>query len=275
MHPSRITLALASTVLVVATLVAAGPVGAQASGGGFLGGGDLGAVVQVPGGPTSGGGGGGGGGAPTSGGGGGGGGGAAPSPIDNIVGAGVLGACTGAASTAPGCTPVASPAPACADPAGCAPTPPPPPPTAAEALNLVPIPNPTWGVNPDGPGLAGMDTWLWDANGARPVSVTASIRGYAVTSTAGPQRWEWTMWEPGQGSARNPAATVTASRPGSADDPAATYGYETTDDYTVTLRVTWGGSFTINGGAPTALGTTGRSVSRDYHVAEIRPVLVA
>lgn len=265
MHPRR-TIAVA--LIVAASVVAAQPVGAQATGGGFLGGGDLGAQVQVPGGQSGGGGGGG----QTSGGGSGGGPATGPAYADPATVAACLNAIGSAFAgqpASPGCWP--DPATAGGVPA----PPPPPPPTAAEALDLVPIPTPTWGVNPDGPGLAGMDTWLWDANGARPVSVTASIRGYSVTSTAGPQRWEWTMWEPGQGSARNPAATVTANRPGGPDDPAATYRYETTGDYTVTLRVVWGGSFTINGGAPAALGTTGRSVSRDYHVAQIRPVLVA
>ncbi len=159
---------------------------------------------------------------------------------------------------------------------------PPPPPTAAEARDIVPLPTPGWGVSPIGAGLTGLPTWLWDSNDTTPRTATANIRGYTVVSTASPQQWSWTMsnpGEPGPASRSNPNPVVTASKPGSEASPAATYRYETPGGYTLTLRVTWTGTFTYTRpglAATTApLGTTTRTTTRPYTVASISPVLVA
>jgi hypothetical protein len=163
-----------------------------------------------------------------------------------------------------------------------APPPPPPPPTGAEVFDRIPIPTPAWGLSPRGDGLTGLPTWLWDSNGDTPRSVVATIRGWTATATASPGRWEWTMsasGEPGPASRSNPPATVTASQPGSEASPAATYTYETPGGYTLTLRVSWSGSYTYTrpGFAATTapLGTSTRNSTRAYTVAAISPVLVS
>lgn len=154
---------------------------------------------------------------------------------------------------------------------------PPAPPTQAEVQDRTPLPRPTFGVSPIGTGLTGMETWLWDANGSGGRSVTSSIRGYTVTSTAYPTHWEWTMASPDQVGRFNPNPVLGADRPGSPDDPAARYVYESTGGYTLTLTVTWTGSYTYsgNGSAPQTqpLGTAEQSSSRDYRVVEVRSVL--
>lgn len=162
------------------------------------------------------------------------------------------------------------------------PPPPPPPPSGAEVFDRIPIPTPAWGLSPRGDGLTGLATWLWDSNGDAPRSVAATIRGWTATGTASPSRWEWTMSAPGQpgpASRSNPPATVTASQPGSEASPAATYRYETPGGYTLTLRVSWTGSYTYTrpGFAPVTapLGTSTRTATRDYTVAAISPVLVS
>lgn len=163
------------------------------------------------------------------------------------------------------------------------PPPPPPPPTAEEMFDLVPIPTPAWGVSPQGDGLTGLQTWLWDTNGAGSRTVTATIRGWTATATASPNRWQWTMYEPGQpapaGSRSNPPAAVSATSPGSQAAPATEFRYETPGEYTLTLRVTWTGSYTYTrpGFSPTTspLGSSTREATRGYTVASISPVIVA
>jgi hypothetical protein len=162
------------------------------------------------------------------------------------------------------------------------PPPPPPAPTGAEVFDKIPIPTPAWGLSPRGDGLTGLPTWLWDSNGDSPRSVVATIRGWTATATASPTHWEWTMsnsGEPGPASRSNPSPTVTASQPGSEAAPAATYSYQTPGGYTLTLRVSWTGTYTYTrpGFATTTapLGTSTRTATRSYQVASISPVLVS
>jgi hypothetical protein len=170
--------------------------------------------------------------------------------------------------------------PDCSFPSQPIPPLPPEPPSTGEVRDRTPLPAPAWGVSPQADGLTGLETWLWDDNGDAGRDVTATIRGYAVTTHAEPESWRWTMAEPGEPgppSRTNPNPVVAASQPGTPSDPAASYTYETAGDYTLTLRVTWRGTYTFSGnGAPPVtvdLGTIVRESSRDYHVAQLRPVL--
>lgn len=163
---------------------------------------------------------------------------------------------------------------------GVADPPPPAPPSVAEARDRTPLPAPAWGVDPQGDGMVNLTTLLWDPTGAGGRDVSATVRGWTVTTHAEPQAWRWTMAkpdEPGPASQTNPNPVVSASRPGSAADPAARYTYETAGDYTLTLRVSWVATYTFSGnGVPpqtVPLGTIVRSSSRTYHVAQLRPVL--
>ncbi len=162
-----------------------------------------------------------------------------------------------------------------------------PPPTPAEIWARTPIATPTFGVNPD-QGLTGLATWLWDPNGGAAVNATVQLRGYSAQASATPVRWEWTMGgRPGDTESRqNPPYRVVSTQPGRAwapggrgGPPAATYMYETKGDYTLTLTVTWTGSYTYTDPAGAVqsvdLGTTTRTATRNYQVAELRPVLTA
>jgi len=161
-------------------------------------------------------------------------------------------------------------------------------PTPAEIWARTPLATPSFGINPADNGLTGLPTWLWDPNGGAPINATVQLRGYTATVTASPVRWSWTMGgQPGDTQSRsNPAYQVVSSQPGSAwqpggggGPPAAKYTYETKGDYTLSLTVTWAGSYTYTGagGATTAvdLGTTTKSASRPYTVIAIGPVLTA
>ena len=188
-------------------------------------------------------------------------------------------------STRSGCATSATPAPNA--PGTGTTTAPEPPPTPAEIWARTPIATPTFGVNPD-QGLTGLATWLWDPNGGAAVNATVQLRGYTARATATPVRWEWTMGgRPGDTESRqNPPYRVVSTQPGRAwapggrgGPPAGTYIYETKGDYTLTMTVTWTGSYTYTdpaGGVQSVdLGTTTRTATRSYQVAEVRPVLTA
>jgi hypothetical protein len=155
------------------------------------------------------------------------------------------------------------------------PAPPPPPPRPEEVWSIVPVPLPTFGINPGINGLTGLKSYLWDPRGSASLTATATIRGYTTTATAVPSRWVWRMWQEGDTPNVNPSPLVTATVAGSRDAPAATYMYETNGDYKLTLAVTWSGTYTFTGPGAAApqtvdLGTTSRSSTRPYHVIEIR-----
>lgn len=158
------------------------------------------------------------------------------------------------------------------------PAPPPAPPSAAEMWDRVPLPMPEPSTTAGAP-VTGLPTWVWDASGSVPRSVSAVIRGYQSTATALPVRWIWDMTEAGPTSLSNPPGTVTSSVPGSRDYPAGEYAYETRGSYRVRLTVEWTGTFTYadpsGGPATRPLGTSERTTIRQYDVGEIRPVLVS
>jgi len=147
------------------------------------------------------------------------------------------------------------------------------PPSAAEVWQRIPVPTPTFGMNPAVNGLTGLETWLW-SNDSVPITATVELRGYTATATARPVRWEWRMWQEGDTPNVNPDPVVTATTPGSEAQPAATYTYETHGDFTVTETVTWTGTFTLEGPdtppQTNDLGENRRSSSRNYHVIAVR-----
>jgi hypothetical protein len=123
------------------------------------------------------------------------------------------------------------------------PTPPPAPPTLAEmaalAEELVVTPEVHISPDPDYHGITGMDTRLW-YEGQDRVEATAEIRGYTVTAWAEPARYEWDTDD------ARPNRVVAAVRPGSREDPAAIWVYETKGHYTITHRVHWSGGWTFH-----------------------------
>jgi hypothetical protein len=150
---------------------------------------------------------------------------------------------------------------------------PPAPPTPEEAWRAVPIPQPGININPGELGATGVETWLW-SSAADPVSVSVTLRGYAVTGVAAPTEWHWNMGA--MAGTSNPPPGLRAGRPGSPDQPAVRYTYETKGGYTITHQVEWSGTFTVSGwGLPGLTLDAGAIVvesSRPYQVVEIRSV---
>ena len=146
-------------------------------------------------------------------------------------------------------------------------------PPPQEIWDRVPLPTPTWGLNPVAEGLTGLPTQLWDPSGGAPVTATVDLGGFTATATAKPVRYEWKMWDRADQPNRNPSPLVEAQVPGSDENPAAVYTYETTGDFTLTMTVTWAGTYRFTGPGVDQvvdLGTTTTSGSRPYHVIEVR-----
>lgn len=138
--------------------------------------------------------------------------------------------------------------------------PPPPPPTQSEAQGFCPeLPLAPIHTDPAPDGLTGLETRLW-SDPAPPRSASGSIRGYPVTCTATAESWRW---------ATGDGRTSTSAGPGGPPPAEAVrHTYERRDTYELTLVVTW--RLDTNYGT----GRATRTSRRDYHVAEIRSVLV-
>ena len=123
------------------------------------------------------------------------------------------------------------------------PAPPPAPPSlgemAALAEELVVTPAVHISPDPDYHGITGMDTRFWHEGQDR-VEATAEIRGYTVTAWAEPELYEWDTDD------TRPNRVVSSVRPGSRDDPAAIWVYETKGHYVITHRVHWSGGWTFH-----------------------------
>ena len=149
---------------------------------------------------------------------------------------------------------------------------PPPPPTPAELRGLAQAPAPTVNLSPDGRGVTGLATRLWADPPAPVVVGPLALRGWSVTGRADPTLWEWSMGQ--MAGTRNPDPHLSSTNPGTEANPAVTYTYETKGDYTVTMTVTYGGSFTVVGPygvtVNAGIGAISVSNSRSYNVIEVR-----
>lgn len=162
----------------------------------------------------------------------------------------------------------------CRDPAVTpdAPAPPPRTPTVGEISDLVraEVAPPAVGVSPDPEGITGMPTRFWD-EGPRQARVALALRGYAVTATLEPTAY---CWDPG-----DPAAgRLCAPYPGSEDDWAADWVYETKGTYQITAETIWNGTWTFSGHGASAggeLATIHTTRTRAYPVAEVRSRLTS
>jgi hypothetical protein len=147
---------------------------------------------------------------------------------------------------------------------------PPPPPTPEEVWASTPLPDPTVHVNPDTPGLVGLEAWYWADPVTGPVTATVTIRGYVVTVTATAVGW-W--WDPGDGSTR-----LFSSRPGSRSDPAAEHPYTRQGGYDITAGVRWNATFTMSFAGTiidsSPLGTATATATEPYDVDEIEAVII-
>lgn len=143
------------------------------------------------------------------------------------------------------------------------------PPTGGQVWARVPLPPPRCEYNPATTGLTGLATWGWAAPSG-PVTANPSINGYSVQAQARPIRY---IWEWGDG------ASSSSASPGAPTAPAVSHTYRTKEDYTISCRVVWTGTYTFTGpgGAieTVDLGTTAMRQDLAYHVVEVRSVLVA
>lgn len=162
----------------------------------------------------------------------------------------------------------------CFDPVAAPDTPPPPPPSptleevAALARELIIVPDVRLSPEPDVGGVTGLETWFW-YEGQEEATVSVTIRGYAVTATMHPSRYYWHPGDP-RGS------LLEAHQPGSEDEPAATWVYETKGHYDVRVQVVWDGTWSFAGHGATASGdlpTIRATGSTAYRVDEVRSEL--
>jgi PKD domain len=170
--------------------------------------------------------------------------------------------------------PVGGPRDVCPTAGGpAAPPPPPPPPTPAEVVAATPFPAESIHHNPCYVGLTGLQSWLWATVGAGVVpaiAATVQIRGYTVEVAARPVSYRWDL---GDGGAR------LGSVSGTDQTPSVDYIYQTKGRYTVTLTVSWSGTYTFsgNGVAPQTanLGPVAQGPQQlVWPVQEVRSVLV-
>lgn len=112
------------------------------------------------------------------------------------------------------------------------------PPTVEQLLDLALIPEPQVRVDPSPEirGLTGLESYFW-AEPPGEVAVDDSALGWTVAASLDPVEWQWDVGDEG---------TYTTDGPGSQDDPAVAHLYETKGTWTVTVTVTWEGSFTVS-----------------------------
>jgi hypothetical protein len=127
-----------------------------------------------------------------------------------------------------------------------------PPPSPAEVFSYfqrLPLPTLTTQHQPPGNGLSGLPV-IFYTDSPSTQTFTVDIRGFTVVINAAAQRYTWHTGDP-----RSP--TVTSTEPGHAyPKQTIEYGYRS-GTYTAYLTVTWGATFTINGGPPDDVaGTT-------------------
>ena len=140
----------------------------------------------------------------------------------------------------------------------------PPPPSAV--WDKVPLPAPEVRVNPGPGGLTGLETYFWYD---QPVtqSLQLELDGFITTIDARVVRLRWRTGD---------GTELTSTVPGSPTQPAARHVYETKGSYTVTLDVTWSGTYRFAGPGldpiTVPLGERTFSGQAVYPVAEIRGV---
>jgi hypothetical protein len=145
-----------------------------------------------------------------------------------------------------------------------------PPPSPGEVFSYferLPLPTLTTRHQPPGNGLSGLPV-IFYTDSPTTQTFTVDIRGFSVVIDATATRFTWHTGDP-----TTPAITST--------DPGRPYPHETVEHdyrsgtYSSYLTVTWGATFTVNGGAPANVpGTTttdGPPVTFD--VLQARPVL--
>jgi hypothetical protein len=114
---------------------------------------------------------------------------------------------------------------------------PPVPPNPDAVWDRVPLPPPEVRVNPAAGGLTGLETFFWYDQPAD-ARLDVDLDGFVVTLDAKAVRWRWRTGD---------GTELTSSQPGTAEAAAASHIYETKGDYTLTIEVTWAGTYQFSG----------------------------
>ncbi len=145
------------------------------------------------------------------------------------------------------------------------------PPSAEEVVAQAPIPVPVVNINPHVRGLVGIETWLWYDQAAAVTLPPVALDGWSVDADLSVAALAWDM---GNGD------VVTGTGPGTEDDPSATYVYENEcAPCTITMTVTWSGSYTVthpSAPAPVTFALGAHQVRTElvYDVPEVEAVVI-
>jgi hypothetical protein len=146
-----------------------------------------------------------------------------------------------------------------------------PPPSPAEVFSYfqrLPLPELEPRHQPPGNGLSGLPV-IFYTDQPTTQTFTVDVRGFEVVINAGATAFTWNTGDPA-------APTITTGHPGAPyPDHTITHPYRS-GSYTASLTVTWGATFTVDGGAPADVpGTTTTDGPPDtFDVLQARPVLV-
>ena len=137
---------------------------------------------------------------------------------------------------------------------------------------LAEIGDPDLSTNPAVESLVGLHTWFWiDASSLATAQATASVPGITVVATATPSAIRFDF---GDGTSMECPGAGTPWTPGSPEGPSdCSHLYERAGNYTVTAGVLWSGTYSVNGGPPTPIGSSiVRQDSVDLTVLEAQAV---
>ncbi len=133
------------------------------------------------------------------------------------------------------------------------------PPSVEEVMARVPVPEPVVNISPHVRGLVGFETWLWYDQPATLALPPLTLEGWTVAAELSVVELAWDM---GNGD------VVTGSGPGSESDPSGFYVYENDcRPCTVTVAVTWSGSYTVS--HPSAPAPASFDLGRHVFTAEV------
>jgi hypothetical protein len=145
-----------------------------------------------------------------------------------------------------------------------------PPPSPAEVFSYfqrLPLPTLTTQHQPPGDGLSGLPV-IFYTDSPTTQTFTVDIRGFTVVIQASAESFTWHTGDPA-------APTLTSTDPGRPyPDQTIEHSYRS-GTYTASLTVTWGATFTVNGGAAAdvAGNTTTDGPPVTFGVRQARTVL--
>jgi hypothetical protein len=153
----------------------------------------------------------------------------------------------------------------------------------AEARNRIDLPVPEPRLNPPGPQLVNLQTWLWlDPQDWGRRQATAAVPGVSVTVTASPQAATWRMGDGTVVRCAHPGTRYDPALPAGSQSPTCSHTYRRSsagrpgDVFTAEVTVRWALSWTVSGASGGGdLGVIDRRTTFLVPVAEIQALNVA